>query len=332
MTAATRQATANQAPDTPASPGWKRFLPESGRWAEWAAPTGLVALVIVFTALNPGFLGYGNVQAMLAASAILIILSVGQTFTVATGGIDLSVASTMTFSAIMFGVGFGAGWHIALCCLLAVASGLAFGALQGAIIGYGRITDFIVTLGGLSMASGLALVVSDGQPQTVVDRFMLRLSTGSIGPVGYMVLVALVIAVLAHVLLFHTRFGTHVLAAGGSAEAATATGIDVRRIKLAVYTLSGTLAGMAAILLVARIGAAEPAANTQFLLNAVAAVVLGGVALVGGRASIAGPVFGALLLTALTNGLTSLGVSQYYQPVAVGAVVVLAAFVSRYQK
>lgn len=307
-------------------------LPSNVRWAELAAPTGLVVLVAVFTALNTGFLSSGNVQAMLSASAILILLSVGQTFTVATGGIDLSVASTMTFGAIMFGVGFGAGWHVALCCLLAVVTGVGFGALQGFVIGYGRITDFIVTLGGLSMASGLALVISNGQPQTVIDRFMLRLSTGSVGPVGYMVVVAIVVAVVAHLVLFHTRFGTHVLAAGGSSEAATAAGIDVRRIKLAVYTVSGTLAGAAAILLVARIGAAEPAANTQFLLNAVAAVVLGGVALVGGRATIAGPVFGALLLTALTNGLTSLGVSQYYQPVAVGGVVVLAAFVSRYQK
>lgn len=311
---------------------WTRLVPDASRWADWAAPTGLVALVVVFTVLNPGFLSAGNVQAMLSASAILILLSVGQTFTVATGGIDLSVASTMTFGAIMFGVGFGAGWPVVACCLLAAVTGLLFGTLQGFVIGYGRITDFIVTLGGLSMASGLALVVSNGQPQTVVDRFMLRLATGSVGLIGYVVLIALAVAALAHVVLFHTRFGTHVLAAGGSAEAATAAGIDVRRIKLAVYALSGLLAGCAAILLVARIGAAEPAANTQFLLNAVAAVVLGGVALVGGRATIAGPVCGALLLTALTNGLTSLGVSQYYQPVAVGAVVILAAFVSRYQK
>jgi ribose transport system permease protein len=123
-----------------------------------------------------------------------------------------------------------------------------------------------------------------------------------------------------------------VLAAGGSKEAATATGISVGRIKVAVYSISGTLAGVGAILLVARIGASEPAANTSFLLNSVAAVVLGGVSLFGGRATIIGPVLGALLLTALANGLTLLGVSEFYQPIAVGAVVVLAALITRFQK
>jgi ribose transport system permease protein len=145
------------------------------------------------------------------------------------------------------------------------------------------------------------------------------------------VVVAAVVAVLAHVVLFRTRFGTHVLAAGGSAEAATATGISVPRIKIAVYAIAGVLAGLAAILLVARVGAAEPASNTSFLLNYVAAVVLGGVSLAGGRGGVVGPVLGALLLTALANGLTLLGVSPFYQPVAVGVVVVLAALLTRFR-
>jgi ribose/xylose/arabinose/galactoside ABC-type transport system permease subunit len=123
-----------------------------------------------------------------------------------------------------------------------------------------------------------------------------------------------------------------VLATGGSPEASTAMGISTRRIKIAVYTVAGVLAGVGAILLVARIGAAEPAANTAFLLNSVAAVVLGGVSLFGGRGTIVGPVIGALLLTALVNGLTLLGVSQFYQPLAVGIVVVLAALMTRFQR
>ncbi|WP_375001160.1 ABC transporter permease [Aeromicrobium sp. CTD01-1L150] len=327
----------NTAPTTPPpttsrSIDLRRRLADPTFWADSASLVGFVGLVIIFWILDPTFVTTGNIQAMLSAGAILVVLTVGQTFTVATGGIDLAVASTMTFSAIMFGVAFGAGWPTLVCCLVAIVAGTAFGLLQGVLIGRGGITDFIVTLGGLSVASGLALVISDGQPQTVVDGFMLRLSTQGIGIVGYAVIVAFAVAVLAHVVLFHTRFGTHVLAAGGAREAATATGISVPRIKTAVYTISGSCAGLAGVLLVARIGAAEPAANTQFLLNAVAAVVLGGVALVGGRATIIGPFFGALLLTALTNGLTLVGVSQYYQPVAVGTVVVAAAYLSRYQK
>lgn len=311
---------------------WSRRLLDVGFWAEWAALVGLVLLVAVFQTANPTFLSTGNIQAMLVAAAILIILSVGQTFVVATAGIDLSIASTMTFAAVAFGQAFSRGWGVAASCLVAVAAGGLVGAVNGLLIARGRITDFIVTLGTLSAASGAALILADGKPVTVIDATLLRLSSGGIGIFGYMVLVAAGVALAAHVVLFHTRTGTHVLATGGSAEAATATGISTARVKTAVYTASGLLAGLAAILLVARVGAAEPAANTSFLLNSVAAVVLGGVSLFGGRGTILGPVIGALLLTALANGLTLLGVSQFYQPLAVGIVVVLAALLTRFQR
>jgi ribose/xylose/arabinose/galactoside ABC-type transport system permease subunit len=311
---------------------WSVRFKDVGAWAEWAALVGLVVLVVVFQAANSTFLSLGNVEAMLVAAAILVVLSVGQTFVVATGGIDLSIASTMTFGAMVFGTAFAAGLPLVVCCLLAVAAGGLIGVVNGVLIGRGRITDFIVTLGTLSVASGVALVVADGKPVTIINAFLLRLSTGGLWIFGWPVLIAVVVAVAAHVVLFSTRFGTHVLASGGSPEAATATGISTARIKIAVYTISGVLAGLAAILLVARVGAAEPASNTAFLLNSVAAVVLGGVSLVGGRATVIGPVVGALLLTALANGLTLLGVSQFYQPVAVGTVVVLAALLTRFQR
>lgn len=310
---------------------WTHRLKDVGFWAEWAALVGLVALVIIFQILNPTFLSSGNVRSMLIASAILVVLAVGQTFVVATGGIDLSVASIMTLAAVVFGATYS-GWGLAGAMLAAIVTGLVAGLVNGVIIARGKITDFIVTLGMLSAASGAALVLADGKPVTVINTFLLRLSTGGLGIFGWTVVIAAVVAVIAHVMLFHTRFGTHLLATGGSAEAATATGISTARVKIAVYAISGLLAGLAAILLIARVGAAEPASNTSFLLNSVAAVVLGGVSLLGGRGTITGPVIGALLLTALTNGLTLLGVSQFYQPLAVGIVVVLAALLTRFQK
>ncbi|MDT7611513.1 MAG: ribose transport system permease protein [Pseudonocardiales bacterium] len=314
------------------APALGALLRDGGIWADWAAAVGLVVLVVVFQIANPTFLSSGNIRSMLVASAILVVLSVGQTFVVLTGGIDLSVASAMTFGAVLFGFGISHGWGIAGCGVLAVLGGALVGVVNGLLIGHGRITDFVVTLGSLSAASGLALVIADGKPVTVVSVPLLKLSTGGVGIIGWTVLVAAVVAVLAHLVLFRTRWGTHVFAAGGSPEAATATGISVPAIKIAVYTVCGVLAGLAAILLVARVGAAEPAANTSFLLNSVAAVVLGGVSLVGGRGSVLGPVLGALLLTALSNGLTLLGVSPFYQPVAVGTVVVLAALLTRFRK
>jgi ribose/xylose/arabinose/galactoside ABC-type transport system permease subunit len=269
---------------------------------------------------------------MLVAAAILIILSVGQTFVIATAGIDLSIAATMTLGAVVFGQAFSRGWGLFPSAVLAILAGGAVGLINGLLVAKGKITDFIVTLGMLSAASGAALILADGKPVTVINGTLLKLSTKGVGILGWTFIIAAVIAVVAHVVMFNTRFGTHVLATGGSPEAANATGISTQRIKIAVYTISGTLAGFGAILLVARVGAAEPAANTSFLLNSVAAVVLGGVSLFGGRATILGPVIGALLLTVLVNGLTLLNVSQFYQPLSVGVVVVLAALLTRFQK
>jgi len=311
---------------------WTDRLRDLSFWAEWAALVGLVVLTIVFQSSNSTFLSTGNIEAMLVSAAILIVLAVGQTFVITTGGIDLSVASTMTLAAVAFGLTFEHTSQLWLSCVLAVLVGAAVGAVNGLLVSVGKITDFIATLGTLSAASGLALIMANGNPITVIDSTLLKLSSGGIGIFGYSFVVAAILALVAHVVYFRSRFGTHVLATGGSAEAATATGVRTKRIKLAVYVISGTLAGVAAILLVSRVGAAEPAANTTFLLNSVAAVVLGGVSLFGGRGSIVGPVLGALLLTALTNGLTLLGVSQFYQPLSVGIVVVLAALLSRFQK
>lgn len=310
-------------------PGPVGKLADASFWADWAALVGLVVLVIVFQIADPTFLSSGNLRALLTTSAILVILAVGQAFVICTAGIDLSIASVMTFAAVMLGQTFDGG--IALACVVAVVVGGLLGMVNGMLVAKARITDFIVALGMLSAASGAALIVADGKPKTIISPFLLKLSTQGIGIIGWPVVVAAVVAVAAHVVLFRTRFGTHVFATGGSREAANATGVRTDRIKIAVYVISGALAGLAAILLVARVGAAEPAANLQYLLNSVAAVVLGGVSLFGGRGSIVGPVIGALLLTVLVNGLTLLGVSEYYQPLSVGIVVVLAAYLMRYQ-
>ncbi len=309
-----------------------RRLRDPGFWAERAAIFALIAVVVVFGILSPNFLTVGNLEAVLLAGAILVVLAVGQTYAVVTAGIDLSLGATPTLASVMVGYVVGREGGTLLACLLAVLVATTFGVLSGLVISKGGITDFIVTLGALSVATGLALLISDGRPVEVFDPFLLTLATGSIGPIAYLMLLALVVAVAGHVLMFHTGFGTHLLATGGDKEAARNMGVNVDRVKVTAYAISGFLAGVAGIMLTARVGSAEPAVNTEFLLNSVASVVLGGVSLFGGRGSVAGPVAGALLLTALLNGLTLLGVSEYWQPVAVGSVVILSAFLTRYQR
>jgi ribose/xylose/arabinose/galactoside ABC-type transport system permease subunit len=305
---------------------------DPGFWAEWTVIPAFVVLLIVFGLISDVFLTADNIESVLAASAVLIVLAIGQTFAVATAGIDLSMGSVLTLSGVVLGQLYQDGRSIWLALLAAMLVGAAVGFLNGFVIAKAKINDFIVTLGSLSIAAGLALVISDGKPVEVINRTMLDLSTNSVGPLRWAVIVAVVVAVGMHVLLFHTRFGTHLLATGGNAEGSRAVGVRTQRIKIAAYTISGLMAGLAAILLVARIGSAEPAAATSLLLNAVAAVVLGGVSLFGGRGTIAGPVIGAVLLTALVNGLTLAGVSEAYQPIAVGTVVVASAVLMRYQR
>ncbi len=310
---------------------YKRRLAELP-WPELASTLGLVGLAIIFGIANPGYLSEGNVSAILQAAAILIILTIGQTFVVATGGIDLSVASTMTLGAVVLGQFYAQGWNIWLAAVAGLVATLLVGAVNGLIISKGGITDFIVTLGTLSAASGMALIISDGRKTTIIEPVLIKLSVNGIGLFSWAVIIALGLAILAHVVLFHTAFGVHVLAIGGSAESSRSLGIKVWLVKTGVYVISAGLTGVAALLLVARVGAAEPAANTAFLLNSVAAVVLGGVSLFGGRATVIAPVMGALLLTALVNGLTRVGLSEFYQPLTVGVVVVLAAFLTRFNK
>ncbi len=301
-------------------------------WAENAASIGLVALVIVFSFLSPAFLTLGNIRAMLIAAAILVILAVAQAFVITTGGIDLSISATMTLGAVGFGLSWSAGRGFVISTVIGILTAALVGLVNGLLIARGKVTDFIATLATLSVATGLALILSDGKPIAVNSSQLLRLTTGSIGIFGYPIILAAVIGAVAWFVMFRTRFGLHVQAVGGNDESAIANGISAVRVRIATYLIAAGLAGVAALLLVARIGAAEPAINTQYLLNSIAAVVLGGVSLTGGKAKIVGPIVGALLLTALTNGLTLLGVSQFYQPLAVGIVVVLAALLTRFQK
>jgi ribose transport system permease protein len=285
-----------------------------------------LVVVIVFGAIKPDvFLTWDNINSILVAAAILVILAIGQSFAIMTAGIDLSLNATLVFGAVLLGWMYKNGHGLALGMVAAIAGGVLIGVLNGLVITRGKVTDFIATLGMLSVATGLALLISNAQPVAVFNRFFTSLATGSLGPIRWMVLIAIVIAVIAHIVLFHTRLGTHLLAVGGNREAADDMGINTARIKVFAYAVSGFLAGIAAIMVVARVGAAEPQAGTTLLLNSVAAVVLGGVSLFGGKGSILGPLVGALILQTLINGLTITNVPVYWQPIAVGTVVVVSA-------
>ncbi|TQL48853.1 ribose transport system permease protein [Homoserinimonas aerilata] len=302
-----------------------------GTVAKWAPVLALIALVIVGAITSPIFLSSGNIRSILLASAIMMILAIGQTFVISTAGIDLSVASIAQLSGVALGVVVSWGFAPELGMLGAIVVGALAGALNGFIVSRWKITDFVATLGTFSAFTGLTLLISDARPQLVTSKTLITISTGGLGFLSNMLIIALVVAAIAYVIMFHTRFGTHVLAVGGNRKASDALGISFTKVKIGVYTISGILAGVAGILLVARLGAAEPTAGSAYQLTSIAAAVLGGVSLFGGKTSIIGPLIGAIVLTGIVNLLTITGVPVYYQPIAVGAVVVLAAYLRKYE-
>lgn len=300
--------------------------------ARFAAPIGLVIVFVVFFIATPNFLTVGNLTDLLVSASILILLAMGQQLVVTVAGIDLSVGSNLPWSAAVLGYAVTHGVALALAMLLAVAAGGVVGLVNGLLVGKLNMADFIVTLGSLSVVSGLTLLLTHGNTVPVSSSFLRGLALDGIGPIRWFWLVAIVAALLVAFLLFRTRTGTHLLATGGNMDAARGAGINVSRMRLLAYLCSGLTCGVAGVLLVARTGGADPSLQTELLLSSIAAVVLGGSSLFGGRASVLGTATGAVLLQSLINGFTLIGISQYWQPIAVGAVVLGAAFISRFQK
>jgi ribose transport system permease protein len=244
----------------------------------------------------------------------------------------LSVGSLVQVSSVMIGVAVTYKLGVPAGMLMAVLVGALFGMINGLIVSKGKISDFIATLGMLSIASGTALVLSNGRPVSVISPLLTSLASGSIGPIPNITLLAGIVAVLGHLVLFHTQFGRHLFAIGGNHEGSRNLGLKVGRIKVAAFMISGLLAGIAGIMLTARIGSAEPATGSSYLLNSIAASVLGGTSLFGGHGTIVGPVIGALVLMALLNLMTLLGIGVFYQPIVTGLVVIIFAIAYRFQK
>ncbi|WP_019136566.1 ABC transporter permease [Cellulomonas massiliensis] len=301
-------------------------------WTRATAPTALVVAMIVFSLISPNFATWHNVNAMLADAAIPVLLAMGMTFAVMLAGIDLSMAATLALASVVFGLGYQAGWGLPVSCLLAVGVGVVVGLANGFFVGRVRIPDMIVTLGTMGLVQGIGLVVSKGIPVPVADDTLRAIASQSAGPLRYNILIVLVIGVLLHVLLTHTAVGTHLLAVGDNMDASKAMGLRVPRIKLAGYVIGGALAGTAAIFLVLYVGSTQPATNTDYVMKAVAATVLGGTSLFGGRATVWGPMLGAILLTVVQTGLTMVGVEAFYEPAVVGIVVLAAATLMRGRK
>ncbi len=292
----------------------------------------LVLINLFFSLASKYYLTMYNVLNILDHSAISLVLSVGMVFVLATGGIDLSVGSSLAFTGIVAALLFKAEifWPIAL--LIAIVLGFGVGTLNGFIITKYKLQPFIVTLAMLSIIRGLALVFSGGNPIIGMPKSFLKVFAGS-SLLGNGVWFAVVIAVIAAFILEKSSFGAHVRAIGGSEEAAFICGIKTRKIKIMVYGIAGTLAAVASFLFMAGMDAAEPIAGlTTEWLEAIAAPIIGGNSLDGGKAFIVGTVIGVLILSCIKSGLNMIGVGQHFQQIAIGAVIIGAVLIDSLRK
>lgn len=285
---------------------------------------GLVALIVTFSLLSPGFLSVETFRNIAVQSSINAIVGVGQTIVIIGAGIDLSVGSLVALCGVILADLLQSGVPIVVAVPIVLVVGVVFGLLNAGLVVFGRLAPFIATLGTLSAYRGLALLYTGGRPIYGLPDEFRSFFAGSLWGIPSPVLIVAIVAGLAHVFLWHTRAGRHVMAVGGNEYAAKTAGIEVGRIKALTYALSGLSAAIAAAILVARLGAAEPIAGETLELTAIAVAAIGGASLSGGRGSITGAVVGALLIGTLLAGLTILNVQAFWQLVAIGVVIVLA--------
>ncbi|MEX3948584.1 ABC transporter permease [Paraburkholderia sp. EG287B] len=296
-----------------------------------------VALLIISVALSivsRDFLTLDNLLNVMRQASINALIAFGMTLVILLGGIDLSAGSVLALSSVIIATLLSAGTPAVVATLAGLVAGGLMGFANGLVISKGKVAPFIATLGSMTVLRGLALVGSNGSPISSFNSDFFSLLGG--GYVARLVPIPVVLMLVMFgvfwVLLRKTVFGRHIYATGGNAESAKLSGVKVDRIQLWVYTIAGVMSALAGVVLTSRLNSAQPTAGTGYELDAIAAVVLGGTSLTGGRGWIFGTLVGALLIGVLNNGLNLLDVSSFYQQVIKGIVILLAVLIDRGNK
>lgn len=292
---------------------------------------GLFLIVIVITILNPSFMTTDNVLNILRQVSISALIAFGMTFVILTGGIDLSVGSTLALTGAVAATMLASGIDPVLTMLAALLLGAVLGAINGVIIAKGKVAPFIATLATMTIYRGLTLVYTDGRPVSDLGNEITfqMLGKGYFFGIPVPVCTMILAFIALYVIMHKTTFGRRVYAVGGNEAASKLSGINVDRIKIAVYSLTGMLAALSALILTSRLNSAQPTAGTSYELDAIAAVVLGGTSLTGGKGWIFGTLVGALIIGVLNNGLNLIGVSSFFQQVVKGIVILIAVLIDR---
>ncbi|EOU1840003.1 ribose ABC transporter permease [Clostridium perfringens] len=290
---------------------------------------GLVLLCIVITIVTPNFLSVSNITNIFTQVSVNAIIAIGMTFVILTGGIDLSVGSTLAISGAVGASIVKSTGNVFLAIIVAAVIGIAVGLINGLLVSKGKLQAFIVTLATMTIFRGATLVFTDGTPISKLPEAFVKIGNGKLGFMPIPVIITIIIAIIAVYALSQTRFGRYLYALGGNEDASRLSVINTDKIKTLVYVVSGFASAIAGVIITSRIGSASPNAGTGFELDAIAAVVIGGTSLAGGEGTITGTLIGALIIGVLNNGLNLMNVSPFYQSIVKGLVILIAVLLDK---
>lgn len=293
----------------------------------------LLLAIVFLSIVSDAFLTFTNLMNVLRQVSINGILAVGMTLVILTAGIDLSIGSLMAVSAVIAASIVAQSPDALLLALLAGAAAAGvLGGTSGMMSAKLNVAPFVATLAMMTIARGIALIYTNGRPIVIDSPALKFLGQGYIGPVPVPVVIFIAVVAIVSVLLYRTKFGRYIFAVGGNENAARVSGIRVDRVKIAVYAINGLLAGLAGILLASRISSGQPNSGMGYELDAIAAVVIGGTSLFGGRGSMMGTIVGVLIIGVINNGLNLLDVSSYWQQIVKGLIIAGAVVIDQRAK
>lgn len=288
----------------------------------------LIVLIIALSVASEYFFTWINFRNILDQCSVYLILSLGMTFVIASGGIDLSVGSVAGMSGVIMAVLMKAGMPVLPAVILGILSGMISGIANGAIVSMLKINPFITTLATMTITRGIALVLTGGVSIYGFAQSFKWWGTGTIGPLNPPIVISLVFTAIAAVIMGRTLWGKYSLALGSNAEALRRSGVNIKGYRISIYAISGFCAAIAGLIMTARLNSAAPLAGSGYEMDAIAAVVLGGGSLNGGSGSIIGTFIACFTLSVLRNGLTILSIPTYYQQLITGVIILLAIIIA----
>lgn len=292
---------------------------------KFATLIGLLVVILIFSILKPKFLDVNNIFNLLRQASINGLLALGMTFVVLTGGIDLSVGSILGAAGIFSALAaqnHAMPWFMAV--LVGLGVGLFLGSINGIVVSWLKVPAFVATLGMLSVARGVTYLASNAQPVPGLSEGFLKIGGGSVGIIPIPVLILAFVFIICSIILYRSKYGRYIFGVGGNAKAARVSGINVKAVTCSAYIIAGILSGLAGVVLTSRVSSGLAMAGQNYETDAIAAVVMGGTSLAGGKGRLWGTLVGVLIIAVLNNGLDMMAVSSYWQLIIKGTIIVAA--------